>query len=278
MKIKQYLFIILLFSYTLIYAKQFNAFDIVSMSSDAYTSKEHILKKYKNNVKVYSSKTVLFFTLDTEDTLYINFRGTANFANVQTNAEIQEYQFGNNKNARIHMGFYSEALKSKDQINHILNKNKKIVISGHSLGGAVALAMASELFINNYDVEVYTFGAPPIGNKEFINRIVNLKHHRYEHDYDMVPKLDNKVIGVFKYALTLIKDNIKLADFLVELINIIESIPYNYIHHSEKIELSNEAVLNNEMKSLPYVVKMVMTPLFYHSIDTYKDFLKNTKD
>ena len=49
---------------------------------------------------------------------------------------------------------------------HIPDKFQRVVLSGHSLGGAVAMIAALHLAIEGYqDIEVYTFGAPRAFNK-----------------------------------------------------------------------------------------------------------------
>mmetsp|Transcript_3399 Transcript_3399/g.526 ORF Transcript_3399/g.526 Transcript_3399/m.526 type:complete len:145 (-) Transcript_3399:143-577(-) len=66
----------------------------------------------------------------------------------------------------------------------------KIVISGHSLGGAVATIFAAHLLKLGYPVtELVTFGSPRVGNKEFAMYVSSRipKAIRIVHNRDPVP-------------------------------------------------------------------------------------------
>ena len=73
-----------------------------------------------------------------------------------------------------------------------------IAVTGHSLGGALANFIALEIFLKIQEVpRVYTFGAPRIGNPEFVkffyDAIPNAK--RVVHASDIVPHLPPDTIG-----------------------------------------------------------------------------------
>ena len=115
------------------------------------------------------------------------FRGTQKEdpRDIVTDLEVNFYQ--DQKGVKIHDGFY-RAFKCID--NDIKNaveslKDFSLYVTGHSLGGALALIATRALNSDNL-AACYTFGSPKVGNEEFgedikppIYRIVNA--------YDIVP-------------------------------------------------------------------------------------------
>ena len=78
--------------------------------------------------------------------------------------------------------------------DHILdNPNKKLWLTGHSLGAAMATLMAKR-FVSEpvgHPVEaLFTYGSPRVGNKSYINTFNNkVVHHRWVNDGDIVTKV-----------------------------------------------------------------------------------------
>ena len=53
-----------------------------------------------------------------------------------------------------------------------LKHPKKALVTGHSLGGAMANLAAVDLVNAGYPVDLITFGVPRVRNREFADRIV----------------------------------------------------------------------------------------------------------
>ncbi len=76
----------------------------------------------------------------------------------------------------VHQGFneYTEVLlnneRFKELINALLYSDEKLYITGHSLGGAVAILTAARLVDLGEQLEVLTFGAPAVGDQSFAER------------------------------------------------------------------------------------------------------------
>lgn len=73
---------------------------------------------------------------------------------------------------KMHTGFTKAYLAVRPQIHNIVRHNTITywVVTGHSLGGALANLCAVDLqynFAPNIAIEVYTFGAPRVGNRAF---------------------------------------------------------------------------------------------------------------
>ena len=84
------------------------------------------------------------------------------------------YKYNNSCNGcTIHKGFYDGAKEIYDNLFNDLinlsqeNPNYKIIITGHSLGGAIAPILANECLPLGLNPTVITFGAPKIGNTFF---------------------------------------------------------------------------------------------------------------
>ena len=70
----------------------------------------------------------------------------------------------------VHRGFDSEYDRFRDTMLEIINDNNpsKIILSGHSLGSALATLSALDLSMNyGYDVSLVSMGGPRVGNKEY---------------------------------------------------------------------------------------------------------------
>ena len=89
-----------------------------------------------------------------------------------------------------------QAYKLSKDIN-FLNENCEIIISGHSLGGAIASLVGCyflELGVKEENIQVYTFGAPPIGSKVFCDLYrKRLQAYRIVNEFDIVPKLEKLI-------------------------------------------------------------------------------------
>ena len=78
--------------------------------------------------------------------------------------------------------------------------NYEIVITGHSIGAAIATLAAAELRAMNYTADTYTFGSPRVGNEAFAEFVTNqapqLGHnYRMTHFNDPVPMLPPVFLG-----------------------------------------------------------------------------------
>ncbi len=181
------------------------------------TSSGYLLKKiYLGNTKLISvfgnlkSKIPVFgictFNEATEQ-IYIFLRGT-----LTTEEWKKDFQFEQShhplselpknyqcqmKNVLVHRGFLSMSEKIIEQILESVKaiyKPKSVIISGHSLGGAVASLCSFKLanIYNNLDIFCYTFGKPRVGNdnyQECFNKKINLEMIRFENTEDIVPNL-----------------------------------------------------------------------------------------
>lgn len=103
-------------------------------------------------------------------------------------------------NPKLHEGYaeLASAYVNSQDVQYLLAKIKsdskaKLIITGHSLGGAVAVVLAMEIYTNGLlspsQLEVITFGAPTMGNKDFLTRSQALSWSAYQFTADIVPDL-----------------------------------------------------------------------------------------
>ena len=106
------------------------------------------------------------------------FTGTEDLKDVAVDLNVELVPLNDaDKNILVHRGFkdYADAALSGGNLETLLdymkkNPDEKIYITGHSLGGAIAIISAVKLADAGADmsrIEVVTFGAPSVGNKEF---------------------------------------------------------------------------------------------------------------
>ncbi|KAL4435114.1 hypothetical protein ABPG74_003607 [Tetrahymena malaccensis] len=145
-----------------------------------------------------------------QNQIVIAIRGTDNLNNWITNLKAFPVDFPSCVECQIHMGFRDHAQSVQEDINlcvkSILKQyiNAKIVITGHSLGGAIATLVSIEVlkYLKTKDqVSVYTFGAPKIGNQNFVDYLNQQipNSYRIVNYYDAVPHLPFKQILDFKH-------------------------------------------------------------------------------
>jgi hypothetical protein len=74
-------------------------------------------------------------------------------------------------------------------------KPKKVFVTGHSLGGALATLCALRLQKDGHgSAAVYTYGSPRVGNDKF-QAAFRLQHHRWVNDNDLVTAVPPDLLG-----------------------------------------------------------------------------------
>ncbi|NJK48282.1 lipase family protein [Candidatus Gracilibacteria bacterium] len=155
----------------------------------------------------------------TGSSIYIVFRGSENRIDWDTNFNLEQevvkfqkdvlqkkvvgdreqvypYEEESRSGAKMHRGFASAYMSVREQIHNYLNDRAapSLTVTGHSLGGALATLCAVDIqynFSNKVTVDIYTFGAPRVGNngfKESFNRRVP-NSYRFVYGMDIVPAL-----------------------------------------------------------------------------------------
>ena len=173
----------------------------------AYQSQQTITSTIKSQglktifINNNPTDTQLFIAYD-KDNIFISFRGTKDFGDWIINAGIS---FTRITHGRVHAGF-NRALDSVwDQIIQILvaiqTTGQSIWITGHSLGGALAVLTAERLTyfvdpIRQWKLNgLYTFGQPRVGDIDFVTALelkIKDRYFRLVNDNDIVTRIPDR--------------------------------------------------------------------------------------
>ncbi len=132
--------------------------------------------------------------------ILVAFQGSNTFANWLSNAQVLFREPGPFEDTRVHRGFqdtlFPGVLRFASAINHLRDglEGGEIWVTGHSLGGALAVLFCAMMLENHQRIAgLYTYGAPRPGGPEFreaINHAMGKRpHFRYVNENDMVPHL-----------------------------------------------------------------------------------------
>ncbi|KAF1778809.1 Alpha/Beta hydrolase fold [Phytophthora cactorum] len=137
------------------------------------------------------------------DALVVAFRGSMDVTNWLDNLTfLKRRAYAQFPGVMVHQGFYWAYRSVAPQVLDTLHKLRKehphasLMVTGHSLGGAVAAICAFELeYIEKIPVDaLYTFGKPRVGNTNFSARLRNasMEVYRVTHFQDIVPHLPQR--------------------------------------------------------------------------------------
>ncbi len=176
-----------------------------------------------------STDTQAFITHH-DELILISVRGTYELiADGLRDADAFQVPF-EDAGSKVHRGFYKAAQRAYDFVVKYLERfyaGQKLLICGHSLGGAVALLLSEMLRRRpeGYNIQLYTYGAPRAGDAHFTLGAKDLVHHRMVAHNDPVPSLPgtwmNTKAGVYGTgaALTFVNVPLGLSVFVAGITN-----------------------------------------------------------
>jgi hypothetical protein len=123
------------------------------------------------------SGTYAFVAMSSEadrPTVVIAFRGTEvdDFRDLLT--DLRLYKVPWKDGGKVHAGF-RHALPDMNALTHLIPDGARLLITGHSLGAALATLAAARLRRGS----LYTFGSPRVGDKAFAASMQDIDHSRY---------------------------------------------------------------------------------------------------
>ena len=134
--------------------------------------------------KTYDKEDTRAFLLSNDQFLILAFRGTEANSFKRVKADMRARKVLCETGGNIHLGFRDAyeavALAIQNDLNGEQFAKKPLLITGHSLGGALATIAAKKLKHRGGIAACYTFGAPRVGDEDWsygiktpIYRVVN---------------------------------------------------------------------------------------------------------
>ncbi|GHB66202.1 hypothetical protein GCM10008107_14180 [Psychrosphaera saromensis] len=163
------------------------------LSAIAYLNADGVKSGLESQSKVLvhhsmiEENQVSYFLTQSNGVQTIVIRGTANEANVMLDLDL-ELKPDTQLNIKLHQGFASAARAVLNDVKPYLNADQPVHLTGHSLGGAVAVVLGMYLEKNDFNVaQVITFGQPKVTNVAGAELFASLPLLRIVTPDDIVP-------------------------------------------------------------------------------------------
>lgn len=188
-------FLVLLSHFQSLFAEQdfSEIYSQATLSNDAYLSLDELewALSRQNQVLLHKvtiqSSQVNYFLSEAVGVQTIGVRGTANLENVMLDLSVS-LQTDSLLNIKLHQGFSGGAKAVYDDIKPYLSIDKPIHLTGHSLGGAIAVVLGMYLTQEGYQVtQIITFGQPKVTNVTGAQQFKALPLIRVVTPHDIVP-------------------------------------------------------------------------------------------
>ncbi|URM26437.1 lipase family protein [Pseudomonas frederiksbergensis] len=161
---------------------------------DSGVKQEHPAKwHFFDDGKIKGGSDTQAFITHHDEIILIAVRGTLEGADFIRDTDAEQVPFVEGV-GKAHQGFYDAFKAMSEFIKVYLDQfyaGQKIIVCGHSLGGAIATLLAEALRRdpNEYDVLLYTYGSPRAGDADFVNGAAELAHHRMVNNNDPIPSV-----------------------------------------------------------------------------------------
>lgn len=141
---------------------------------------------------------------NTRSLTVIAFRGSKSVRNFVADADFPVTPTDICPSCTAHAGFWNSWLEARSGVMAALktaaasHPDNRVIVVGHSLGGAIADFAAAEVRKSGVTADLYTYGAPRIAGKALSDFITNQNmggNYRVTHKNDPVPRLPPVVLG-----------------------------------------------------------------------------------
>jgi len=161
------------------------------------------------------------------NSIFVSFRGSSNIQNWIDNIQVSKISPYADTSISVEKGFYKaynyikpELLNNLPILAKRYNTNK-LLITGHSLGAAMATLMTYDIvssFPSYKMAYLVNFGSPRVGNQAFVDSFNkyarSFTHYRITHYYDIVPHVPEEFLG-YLHISNEIWYNEKNSDFTI---------------------------------------------------------------
>jgi len=164
---------------------------------------------------------------DSSKEIIIVFQGSVSLQNWILNLQYAQldYDYPGVVGAKVHEGFLKGAESLYEQLIADIRRlvqtkpGYKLVVTGHSQGGAHAMLVALMLRDDlGLEPEVQTFGEPRVGNTQYArywNQRITQIAWRHTHSNDPVPQIPTQEMGFHHRATEIFLKNDEGTDFVV---------------------------------------------------------------
>jgi len=132
-----------------------------------------------------------------DDTVYFAFRGSSSAADFKDVLNVKPLK---TEHGVVHSGFYDQFLSLKDDILENIQEKiemktvSKVYLTGHSLGGSVALISAvflKHMLPHPFKLHCYSYGSPTTADKTFLTTAYDTctTMYMFNMQNDIVPKI-----------------------------------------------------------------------------------------
>ncbi|XP_028406220.1 proprotein convertase subtilisin/kexin type 5-like [Dendronephthya gigantea] len=176
----------------------------VKYAAEAYSENLQDDSVLRNN----SDNKIRGFVKYHNEAIIVSFRGSVKDDDNDTisNREFRrrDYRSTGCSECEVHTGFSKSYHSVKEQMNSKvgalsrLHWNARLIVTGHSRGGALATLAAVDLTRSGYNTNLITYGSPRVGNKRFsdyVNKILRGLNLRVTYKNDVVTVLPPKISG-----------------------------------------------------------------------------------
>ncbi|WP_410511685.1 lipase family protein [Paenibacillus sp. BR2-3] len=140
---------------------------------------------------------VFGFIAESQDKIIVVFRGTRTFKDNESDQDLYQVTYPYVRNAGMtHRGFTCIYQSARNELIRELNElstTKRLLVAGHSLGGALAVLAALDVAVNTpfKNPVVYTYGSPRVADPVFASRFNQAVKNsfRISNVHDIIPTL-----------------------------------------------------------------------------------------
>lgn len=127
------------------------------------------------------------------DLVLVCFRGTESTADWLSNLKVNPkavIELGSS----VHAGFWGQFEALRPQLERLIAPHSQLplLVTGHSLGGAIAALAAASWAANSNVLALYTFGQPAVARDRALDQLADAlggRYHRLVNDSDIVPRV-----------------------------------------------------------------------------------------
>ncbi|KAL9619142.1 MAG: hypothetical protein Q9160_006231 [Pyrenula sp. 1 TL-2023] len=144
----------------------------------------------------------------TNSHVVVGFRGSSSLRNYIADLDFPLVPADICAGCLVHDGFWNSWLEARDGVMKAIMSiddsypDYSLVVTGHSLGAAIATIAAAQLRNEGHPAALYTYGSPRVGQLTFAEYVTNQPggNYRVTHTQDPVPRLPPIAIAGYSHT------------------------------------------------------------------------------